>query len=69
MDRIPLDKLLLKDKQILCIDCGKVFTFTVGEQRYFLSKDLVEPRRCPSCRAWRKSTIAHQYNQGGGNNA
>ncbi|MBX9668353.1 MAG: zinc-ribbon domain-containing protein [Candidatus Obscuribacterales bacterium] len=42
---------MLKDVLIICCDCGKNFTFGVGEQAFFASKELVnEPKRCPYCR-------------------
>ena len=33
------------------------FTFSSGERRYFLSKGLSEPKRCPSCRQKRRMTL------------
>lgn len=46
----------LQDKTLTCSDCGKEFTFTVGEQEYYISKQYEnEPKRCSSCRQARKS--------------
>jgi hypothetical protein len=40
-----------QDKSIQCSDCGIIFTFTAGQQKFFASKGLTnEPRRCPQCR-------------------
>lgn len=39
-----------EDKQLQCKDCGKSFTFTAGEQKFFESKGFSAPSRCPSCR-------------------
>ncbi len=40
-----------QDKAIQCSDCGIIFTFTAGQQKFFASKGLInEPRRCPQCR-------------------
>ena len=40
------------DKTLTCVDCGSVFTFTVGEQQFYQMKGLMnEPKRCPSCRS------------------
>jgi DNA-directed RNA polymerase subunit RPC12/RpoP len=47
----------IKDRTIVCADCGREFTFTIGEQRYFQSKSLTTPRRCPQCRERRKRTL------------
>ena len=55
-----IEKLPLKDKRLKCIDCGATFTFTVGEQRYFLSKGLSEPKRCPQCRLKRKASLVRE---------
>jgi hypothetical protein len=43
-----------KDMKLSCADCGEEFTFTAGEQKYFLEKAYDIPRRCVKCRAIRK---------------
>ena len=44
------------DKTLTCRDCGNPFTFTAGEQEFFVQKGFVnEPSRCTECRATRKS--------------
>ena len=40
----------LIDKYFKFRDCGDDFLFEVGEQRYYIAKDLCIPKRCPSCR-------------------
>lgn len=52
-----INELDLKDEKIKCLDCDKDFIFTTGEQRYFLSKDLSPPKRCPECRTRRRNSI------------
>ena len=47
----------LQDKLLPCVDCDKDFLFTSREQRYFLSKSLSQPKRCPACRQKRKATL------------
>ncbi len=37
----------LQDKLLRCLECGADFTFTVGEQRYFLSKGLESAKALP----------------------
>ena len=55
---INLRKANFKDKQLTCVDCGKVFVFTKGEQYFFASKaGLAEPKRCPVCRERRRNTL------------
>ena len=47
--------MALEDKTLTCRDCGKEFTFTTGEQEFYLSHGLQnEPSRCPECRTARR---------------
>ena len=47
--------MALKDKTLTCRECGQEFTFTAGEQEFYMSRGLLnEPRRCPECRAARR---------------
>jgi CxxC-x17-CxxC domain-containing protein len=44
------------DQILTCSDCGSSFTFTAGEQEFHASKGFTNPpRRCPNCRAARRS--------------
>jgi len=47
------------DKTIRCVDCGRDFVFTAGEQSFFASKSppLTEPKRCKACRDYRRMMI------------
>ena len=39
-----------------CVDCGRQFPFTAGEQEFFAMKGFTnKPNRCSQCRAARKS--------------
>jgi hypothetical protein len=39
------------DKTLHCIDCGKEFAFTAGEQEFYAMKGFTnEPVRCKQCR-------------------
>jgi hypothetical protein len=39
------------DKTLHCLDCGKEFVFTAGEQELYAMKGLTsEPTRCKHCR-------------------
>ncbi len=44
-----------RDRTLECADCGRTFVFTAGEQEFYQERGFSEPRRCPSCRAARKS--------------
>lgn len=52
-----MEELEFKDKTLKCVDCGESFIFTAGEQAYYYSKQLSEPKRCKPCRELRKRTI------------
>ncbi len=49
--------IVFTEKKLTCADCGREFTFTEGEQRYFWSKGLAEPKRCKPCRVIRRRSI------------
>lgn len=44
----------LKIKVVKCIECHNEFALSIGEQEFYKSKKLLEPKRCPSCRRLRK---------------
>lgn len=44
-----------QDKTIVCKDCGKEFTFTAGEQKFYAERNFSEPVRCKDCRDARKA--------------
>ncbi|MBI2886301.1 MAG: zinc-ribbon domain containing protein [Chloroflexi bacterium] len=44
------------DKSITCVNCGEAFTFSASEQETFAARGYTnEPKRCPTCRASRRS--------------
>lgn len=53
----------MKDKTIICGECGQEFVFTAGEQEFYTNKGLEEPKYCMICRGkkaaeerfWRKN--------------
>lgn len=46
---------MFEDQTLKCEDCGKEFTFSVGEQEFYAQKGLVNvPKRCPDCRKARR---------------
>lgn len=49
------------DKQITCVDCGTLFTFTSGEQERYAQLGFTnEPKRCASCRAVKKAARGNE---------
>jgi hypothetical protein len=47
------------DLHLECRDCGAMFTFTVGERRFFEERGFTPPRRCQPCRDARKAERQH----------
>jgi CxxC-x17-CxxC domain-containing protein len=44
------------DEQLNCVDCGREFAFTSGEQQFYASKGFQnKPNRCQDCRQARKA--------------
>lgn len=55
------------DETLTCIDCGKPFTFTTGEQEFYAQKGFSnKPSRCTDCRAARKGSGRSGPGGGGG---
>lgn len=40
-----------QDKVLVCRQCGEEFTFTVGEQDFYIQKGFSQPTRCSRCRS------------------
>lgn len=54
------------DKTLICEDCGSEFIHSADDQAYHAEKGYTnEPKRCPNCRAARKSSRG-EYGGGGG---
>jgi CxxC-x17-CxxC domain-containing protein len=47
--------LYASDKTLVCQDCNQEFVFSASEQQFYADRQFSEPRRCPSCRAARKT--------------
>ena len=44
------------DRTLTCVDCGAEFVHSAEDQEYYTQKGFVsDPKRCPSCRASRRS--------------
>lgn len=53
------------DKEIVCVDCQQPFIFSSGEQAFFWTRRLADPKRCKDCRVIRRrSLIALNMEQG-----
>jgi CxxC-x17-CxxC domain-containing protein len=50
------DIMSYQDKNLTCQDCGATFVFSADDQAYHAEKGYQnEPKRCPDCRASRRS--------------
>ena len=67
-----MTKTECEDRELICADCGLEFLFTAGEQRFYRSKGLAEPKRCKACRMLRRrnlvTTIQEEHNERNRNN-
>jgi CxxC-x17-CxxC domain-containing protein len=44
-----------QDRDLTCVECGAVFSFTADDQAYHAEKGYAnEPKRCPDCRNARR---------------
>lgn len=49
---------MYRDETLSCIDCGRSFAFTTGEQEFYAIKGFTnKPSRCPDCRTARKARM------------
>ena len=55
-----MEQTEFKAATLICVNCRQAFTFTAGEQRFYWSKGLAMPKRCPECRMKRKLTLGRQ---------
>lgn len=55
----------MADKILTCVDCGKPFPFTDGEQKFFADKGYTEPKRCSPCRKAKRMNAPKQDMQRG----
>lgn len=50
----------MTDKKITCLKCQAEFTFTAGEQEWYLNRNLHEPKYCKACREERSKAREEQ---------
>jgi hypothetical protein len=44
----------MSEQRLTCADCGREFTFSAEEQRFFKEKGFTPPKRCKDCRQAKK---------------
>jgi len=60
--------MAFEDKNLTCSDCGTEFVFSASEQELYKTRGYNnEPKRCPSCRASRKTRLGSSNSYGGEN--
>ncbi len=48
-----------RDKTLTCMDCGKDFVWTAGEQLFYAGKNFKnEPKRCKDCKNKRNTRMS-----------
>ena len=53
------DEPEIQNKDIICIDCGADFVWTIGEQVFFRDKGLENPpKRCRDCKQAKNDRLA-----------
>jgi CxxC-x17-CxxC domain-containing protein len=54
------------DEMLNCVDCGRQFVFSSGEQEFYAQKGFQnKPNRCPDCRQARKAMRSGSGSNGG----
>lgn len=55
------------DEMLDCVDCGREFAFTAGEQEFYATKGFQnKPNRCADCRSPRKAMRGQNGGERGG---
>lgn len=55
------------DEMLNCVDCGREFVFSAGEQQFYEQKGFQnKPNRCTDCRTARKAMRSSNPGGGGG---
>ena len=60
-----LSTVVYTDRTLSCVDCGIEFVHSAADQEHYAQKGFTsDPKRCASCRAYRRST--REPSAGGG---
>ena len=54
-DDLGVDRYVIGDRTLTCVDCGREFGFTVVEQRFHRGMGFADPLRCPACLSTRRA--------------
>ena len=50
-----MEAMAYTDRNVTCVQCGNDFTFSAEDQAFHASRGYQDPKRCPTCRAERRS--------------
>ncbi len=54
----------MEDIKLVCVDCGKEFLFTVGEQEFYQQNNILnQPKRCKECRRAKKQRMNNYHSR------
>jgi hypothetical protein len=45
----------VSDERFECVECGRIFIWSTGEQRFYRERGLSRPKHCPNCRSQRRA--------------
>lgn len=51
-----------KDKEVICVDCNRIFIYTIGEQEFYEAHQFPPPKRCKPCREQKKANMQNRNN-------
>jgi CxxC-x17-CxxC domain-containing protein len=51
-----MEDMTYSDRTLTCVQCGNEFTFSGDDQEFHAGRGYQDPKRCPSCRAERRSS-------------
>src|SRR5947209_8481102 len=54
------------DRMLACVQCGTEFTFSADDQEFHATRGYQDPKRCPRCRAERRTSVGGGAAYGGG---
>src|SRR5260370_22716995 len=61
-----MEKTVMPDIEITCVECGETFPFTEREQEYYRERNLTHPKRCKPCRDARRANFGGSRGAGRG---
>jgi CxxC-x17-CxxC domain-containing protein len=57
--------MIYTDRSLTCVQCGSSFMFSADDQEFHAARGYQDPKRCPTCRAERRSGQDGGFSQSG----